>query len=76
MFRNTHAFYRISTSCICRTTRIDTVVGYFRLFDNMEKNLCCNFENNLRTAFRSRLKLVNHLVIEFPVLFFANNSIY
>jgi hypothetical protein len=64
IFRNKDTFYRISTSCICRTTRIDIVVGYFRLFENTEKHLCCNFENKLRTAFGSRVKLEYHL---FPI---------
>ncbi len=44
IFRNTDAFYRISTSCICRAIRIDTVVRYFRLLENMEKtSIKCSY---------------------------------
>jgi hypothetical protein len=41
-----------------------SVVGYFGLFKNIEKNLYCHFENKLRAAFRSRVKLEYHLVCE------------
>jgi len=51
IFPNIDTFYRISTSCICRTTRIDIVVRYFRLF-----------EKKLHTTFLRRVKLESHLV--------------
>jgi hypothetical protein len=62
IFRNKDSFYRISTSCICRWTTIDIVVRYLCLFENIEKFWYWNFENELRTAFCSRVKLEYHLV--------------